>query len=167
MSGNPCKEVIVEKGRFFETEEGRIVWKMLEQALIVRERAYAPYSNYLVGVALWCKNGKIYVGCNVESADYDGTHAEEAALAAMVADGQRHPRLLVVVGGSRDVRDLPRCLPCGKCRQKLFEFSSLNNDDVQFVDFYAVDKYRLVGISKLLPRAFGPASIGIDFSKYR
>ena len=151
----------------FETEVGRLVWKLLLEAKRVRENAYAPYSNYLVGCAIFGNNNRIYSGCNVECADYDGTHAEEAALSAMVSSGERHPLMFVVVGGLRDAEDLSAAPPCGKCRQKLHEFSSLNGDEMKFIDLVDADSFRLVNISKLLPRSFGPANIGVDLAKYR
>lgn len=154
------------KNLSFDTVEGRIVWDMLCEAKLVRECAYAPYSNFLVGCAIFADN-HIYSGCNVECADYDGTHAEEAALADMVKHDVYRPRLVVVVGGLRKAVDLSAAPPCGKCRQKLYEFASLNNDEFMFVDLAGIDSYRLIDISKLLPRAFGPASIGVDLAKYR
>lgn len=156
----------MSKNLSFESVEGRIVWNMLCEAKRVRECAYAPYSNYLVGCAIFGSN-RIYSGCNVECADYDGTHAEEAALAAMVTDGVYSPRLVVVVGGLRDAENLSAAPPCGKCRQKLYEFTSYNGNELNFVDLAGADFYRLVAISKLLPRAFGPASIGVDLEKHR
>lgn len=150
----------------FATAQGHLVWKLICEAKRVRENAYAPYSNYLVGCAIFAVN-RIYSGCNVECADYDGTHAEEAALSAMVADGVLIPCLIVVVGGLRDAENLSAGPPCGKCRQKLYEFTSLNGNELMFVDLVGADFYRLVSISKLLPRAFGPASIGVDLQKYR
>ena len=44
--------------------------KLLTRAQEVRERAYAPYSNYLVGAAVLAPSGKIFTGCNVENASY-------------------------------------------------------------------------------------------------
>ena len=41
---------------------------LFENARMVREQAYAPYSKFKVGAALRSANGKIYVGCNVENA---------------------------------------------------------------------------------------------------
>jgi len=63
--------------------------ELIRAALQVRLQAYAPYSRYQVGAAILTERLKIYSGCNVEAADYDGTHAEESALAAMVAAGER------------------------------------------------------------------------------
>lgn len=156
----------MSKNCSFESAEGGLVWKLICEAKRVRANAYAPYSYYLVGCAIFAVN-RVYTGCNVECADYDGTHAEEAALAAMVADRVYLPRLVVVVGGLRGAENLSVAPPCGKCRQKLYEFASLNGDELMFVDLVGADFYRLVPISRLLPRAFGPADIGIDLAKYR
>ncbi|MBI2099134.1 cytidine deaminase [Candidatus Uhrbacteria bacterium] len=156
----------MSRNRSFDTVEGKIVWRMLLAANEVRLNAYAPYSDYLVGCAIFAVNG-IFVGCNVECADYDGTHAEEAALAAMVADGVYSPGYIIVVGGLRSAENLSATPPCGKCRQKLFEFASLNNDEVMLVDLVGANSYRLIPISKLLPRAFGPADVKVDLTRYR
>ncbi len=157
----------MSRNRSFDTVEGRDVWRLVEAAHHVRERAYAPYSNYLVGCAILDGANAVFTGCNVECVDYDGTHAEEAALASMVANGRRYPLMFVVIGGLRDAKDLQAAPPCGKCRQKLFEFASLNQDEIMFVDLVGRDSYRLVPISKLLPRAFGPVSVGMDLQKHR
>lgn len=151
----------------FETAAGRPVFELLCNAIAARANAYAPYSNYLVGCAIVTATNKVFTGCNVECVDYDGTHAEEAALAAMVVAGERNPRLLVVVGGLGDTERMSSAPPCGKCRQKIYEFASLNGTEVALVELVDDDGYRLSQISELLPRAFGPASIGIDLSKYR
>jgi len=156
----------MSKNLSFKTAEGRLVWRLVCEAIRVRENAYAPYSNYLVGCAIFAVN-KTYSGCNVECVDYDGTHAEEAALAAMVSDGVYIPSIVVVVGGLRGADNLSAAPPCGKCRQKLFEFASLNGTELMLVEPMRSGGYRLVSISKLLPRAFGPADIGIDLQKHR
>ena len=41
--------------------------EQIKKALIVRDMAYAPYSNYLVGACLKTKSGKLYTGCNIEN----------------------------------------------------------------------------------------------------
>lgn len=92
-----------------------------EAALGVRERAHAPYSGYRVGVALVDDQGNTWVGCNVENASYpEGSCAETAAIAAMVAGGGRRIRELSVVGGHAEPEP---CTPCGGCRQRISEFA--------------------------------------------
>ena len=91
-----------------------------DEALSVREKAYAPYSNFKVGAAIRAASGTVYAGCNVENVAYpEGTCAEAGAIAAMVAAGQtRIAEVYVVADSPKPVS------PCGGCRQKLAEFGA-------------------------------------------
>ena len=58
--------------------------KLVDEAIRIRPRAYAVYSNYLVGAAVADADGGIHVGANMEGADYTLTvHAEQHAMNAM------------------------------------------------------------------------------------
>lgn len=120
---------------------------LLTAATDVRERAYAPYSNFKVGAALRGKTGEVFVGCNVENAAYpEGTCAEAGAIAAMVAAGEtRITEVLVIADSPRPVS------PCGGCRQKLAEFA-----DPEVVVTMATTKgaVQTTSIAALLPGAF-------------
>ncbi|MCI5109551.1 MAG: cytidine deaminase [Marivita sp.] len=94
--------------------------ELKDAARAVREKAYAPYSNFKVGAALRSEDGTIHVGCNVENVAYpEGTCAEAGAIAAMIASGASRIVEAYVVADSPD--PVP---PCGGCRQKLSEFAA-------------------------------------------
>ena len=84
------------------------------------QHAWAPYSNFHVGAAIEAADGKVYVGCNVESASYGLTIcAERMALGAAVVGGGGARKLKrIVVATAVD----PPAAPCGACRQLLAEF---------------------------------------------
>ena len=92
--------------------------RLVKEALKAKGRAYAPYSNYLVGSALIDENGSIFSGCNVENASYPaGLCAERTAIVKMVSEGGRKIKLLVVAASSEEP-----VFPCGMCLQVIQEF---------------------------------------------
>lgn len=96
-----------------------IDWQALEAAAKdAMDRAYAPYSKFPVGAAALTDDGRIISGCNVENASYGLTLCAECTLV-----GQLH-----MGGGGRLVAfycvdgDGSILMPCGRCRQLLYEF---------------------------------------------
>lgn len=91
---------------------------LLAAAGAVRERAYAPFSDYPVGAAIRTDDGRVFTGCNVENRSFGlSLCAERAAVAAAVAAGARRFAALAVVTASN-----PPAAPCGLCRETLAEF---------------------------------------------
>jgi len=113
------------------------------------ERAYAPYSNFRVGVALRAPDGSVHVGANVENAAYPlGNCAEASAIGALIAAGRRQIAEAAVIGDGEEP-----CVPCGGCRQRLRELMPLDATVHLLADGGARTKMTL---EELLPRSFGP-----------
>jgi len=88
--------------------------ELYERAVAISERAYAPYSKYLVGAAVQTRDGRVFEGVNVENAAYPlGVCAEKSALVQAVSEGYR-PGDIAAIGITAS--------PCGGCRQWLYEF---------------------------------------------
>jgi|SRR5687768_17461795 len=120
--------------------------ELIEAARRVRERAYAPYSNFKVGAAVRTKSGKIYTGCNVESASYGLTVcAERVAVWKAVSEGEKEFTDIAVVADTEELTP-----PCGVCRQIIWEFGG--DIPITFANLHG--KTETVKISELLPRAF-------------
>lgn len=128
---------------------------LMRLAEAARERAYAPYSDFLVGAALLGKSGKVYLGCNVENAGYSATNcAERTAFFKAISDGEREFQAIAIVGGKRGEK-AGFCAPCGICRQVMAEFC-----DGDFpVVLGTAEKYEIHKLSSLLPMAFTPDSL--------
>ncbi|QFU81138.1 cytidine deaminase [Natronorubrum aibiense] len=99
---------------------------LIDAARDVQLTAHVPYSEYAVGAALETESGEIFVGCNIENANYSNSlHAEEVAIAEAVKNGHREFARIAVSSGRRD-----GVTPCGMCRQTLAEFC---DDDLRVV----------------------------------
>lgn len=127
---------------------------LIEEALVARRAAYAPYSRFRVGAAVLCRDGRVFHGCNVENAAYGLCNcAERTALFSAVAAG-RAPgdfTALAVVGPSEEPIS-----PCGACRQVMLE---LGGADMLVIRADLAGRSRVDSVGDLLPDAFSGACL--------
>jgi cytidine deaminase len=120
--------------------------QLIETATAARLQSLAPFSNFLVGAALQTKAGKVYTGCNIESASYGLTVcAERVAIWKALSEGERDFTNLVVVADTEALTP-----PCGTCRQIIWEFAK----NAKIVLANLRGQREEVSINDLLPRAF-------------
>ena len=126
--------------------------ELIRMALAARERAYAPYSDFMVGAALRAEDGRIFTGCNVENAAFTPTScAERTALFKAVAEGVTRFTDIAVVGARRGEVNKQITSPCGVCRQVMAEFCSR---DFQVLMLGCEGIQRTASLGELLPYAF-------------
>jgi cytidine deaminase len=125
--------------------DDRVDWSALRtQATEAMRHAYAPYSRFPVGAAGVVEDGRVVVGCNVENASYGvGLCAECGMVSALHLTGGGRLVAVVCVG-----EDGGLLLPCGRCRQLLWE----QGGPVCLV----LTPQGVLTVGDLLPQAFGP-----------
>lgn len=134
--------------------------ELVNIALEARKMAYTPYSHHKVGAALLTKAGKVYRGCNIESASYTPTNcAERTAFFKAVSEGERDFEAIAIVGGFEDSDKLGLCAPCGVCRQVMMEFCNPKTFEIILMD--ENQKLHTYTLEEILPLGFGPVNMGI------
>ena len=130
-----------------------INWGALREAAnAAMQKAYVPYSKFAVGAAALTDDGRIISGCNVENASYGLTLCAECSLVselAMSAEAGAAPSKLVAftcVDGHGNI-----LMPCGRCRQLLFEHSASGMILETVSGFKTIDE--------VIPDAFGPRDL--------
>jgi cytidine deaminase len=119
---------------------------LIDAALRARLQSVAPFSKFLVGAAVQTENGKVYTGCNIESASYGLTVcAERVAIWKALSEGERHFAALAVVADTEVLTP-----PCGTCRQIIWEFA--RGAKIVFANLNGQSE--TFQIADLLPRAF-------------
>ena len=131
--------------------------EMLEIAIEMRKKSYAPYSNFCVGACLECTDGKYITGCNIENSSYGATNcAERTAFFKAVSDGITHFSRIAIAGGQRNGA-LQICPPCGICLQVMMEFC--DPEEFQIILATDVEHYDIYTLKELLPLGFGPGNL--------
>jgi len=131
-----------------------INWDELKSAAIAAmKNAYAPYSHFPVGAAALVDDGRVVAGCNVENASYGiGLCAECGLVSNLSMTGGGKLVAFYCVDGAENV-----LMPCGRCRQLLFEHSAPG------MILQTVSGLRT--IEEVLPDAFGPRDLAEGFGQ--
>lgn len=120
--------------------------ELVHDAERARMQSVAPFSGFLVGAALRTEDGKVYTGCNVESASYGLTVcAERVAIWKALSEGERRFTELAVIADTETLTP-----PCGTCRQIIWEFCK--GATIVLANLHGQSE--TVSIRDLLPRAF-------------
>ena len=123
--------------------------KLIERAKEARKLSYSPYSRFPVGAALLTKDGKVYLGANIENASYPLCMcAERNAIYQSYLDGVRKDDIVAIA----IVADTPNpCSPCGACRQVISELLRM---DADIIMTNLKDETTVVKVKDILPFAF-------------
>jgi len=130
---------------------------LMQEAIKIKEMAYAPYSNFNVGAAILLDNGKVVTGNNQENAAYpSGMCAERVAI---YSAGALYPNASIVqiaisASSSKKVVDKP-VGPCGSCRQAIAEYEFKQKTPIQLI--FMGEKGNIVkteSLKDLLPLSF-------------
>ena len=130
--------------------------ELVDIAVSMKKRAYAPYSGYTVGAALLCADGSVYTGCNIENASYTPTVcAERTAIFKAVSEGKRD-FIAIAVAGGKDMSVEDAFPPCGVWRQ--FRVECCNREDFKIL-VATSEGFESYTLGELLPHGFSPKNI--------
>ncbi|PKH67552.1 cytidine deaminase [Flavobacterium sp. ALD4] len=133
------------------------IQKLMEQAVAVRKKAYAPYSKFRVGAALLLDNEQIVLGSNQENAAYpSGLCAERVAI---FQAGAIYPEAkilkMAITAASDSNKTIAPIPPCGACRQSIAEYETRQESPIEIYFMGETgDIYKSDSLKNLLPFMF-------------
>lgn len=135
---------------------------LMIKAQEIREKAYAPYSKFMVGAAILDSEGNIYLGNNQENAAYpSGLCAERTAIFAAGANFPNVKIKAICITGTSLLKETNEPIPpCGACRQSLLEYENRQKDYIPV--YFMGQKGEVIcspSIQNLLPFIFKEDSI--------
>ena len=127
--------------------------ELVKAAYEAQKYSYSPYSGFEVGAALLGKNGKIYLGCNIENAAYSPSNcAERTAFFKAISEGCQEFEAIAIVGNKKGEKG-DFCPPCGVCRQVMAEFC--DPESFRIIVGRSGEEYYSCFLKDLLPLGFG------------
>ncbi|MBF4467111.1 cytidine deaminase [Flavobacterium sp. LC2016-12] len=130
---------------------------LMNQAVEIRKKAYAPYSQFRVGAALLLDNGKIVLGSNQENAAYpSGLCAERVAIfhAGSVYPEAKILKMAITAASDTNQTKAP-IPPCGSCRQSIAEYEIKQDTPIEIYFMGEIGEvYKSASLKNLLPFMF-------------
>jgi cytidine deaminase len=144
------------------TELSKEVQELMQNAIEIRKKAYAPYSKFRVGAAILLDNGQIVLGSNQENAAYpSGLCAERVAIFHAGAIYPEAKILKIAITAASDSNPTKTPIPpCGACRQSIseYEFKQETPIEIYFMGETG-EVYKSNSINNLLPLTFDKTSL--------
>ncbi|MBF4506780.1 cytidine deaminase [Flavobacterium sp. JLP] len=133
------------------------VQQLMNEAVEIRKKAYAPYSQFRVGAALLLDNGKIILGSNQENAAYpSGLCAERVAIfhAGSVYPEAKILKMAITAASDNNQTKAP-IPPCGSCRQSIAEYEIKQDTPIEIYFMGEIGEvYKSASLKNLLPFMF-------------
>ena len=133
------------------------IQKLMKSAIEARDNAYAPYSKFKVGAAIWLDNEKVVTGSNQENASYpSGLCAERTAI---YYAGSKYPnakimKMALTASSQNQITDKP-IPPCGACRQAIAEYEFKQDQPIEIYFMGVTGKVvKSNSLANLLPLGF-------------
>jgi cytidine deaminase len=130
---------------------------LMQKAIEVRKKAYAPYSKFRVGAAILLDNEQIVVGSNQENAAYpSGLCAERVAIfhAGAIYPEAKILKILITAASDNNITTIP-VPPCGACRQSIAEYEIKQNTPIKIYYMGETGEiYQSESLKNLLPFMF-------------
>ncbi|MBW8243504.1 cytidine deaminase [Muricauda oceani] len=137
--------------------------KLLHEASMARQNAYAPYSKFRVGAAVLLENGEVIIGSNQENASYPaGLCAERVAIfhAGAKYPGVAVKTIAICASSSKDGTVSPAA-PCGNCRQSIIEYEQKQRLPISLLLSSETGPiYKCNSMADILPLAFNSSFLG-------
>jgi cytidine deaminase len=134
--------------------------ELVQSALSATFDAYAPYSKFHVGAAVWLENGVIVTGNNQENAAYpSGLCAERVAL---FYAGAKYPGVAVraiAIAARTEDKQVDMITPCGACRQVLLETENRYGHPMKVLLCGSTQVYIISSAASLLPLSFSGSDL--------
>jgi cytidine deaminase len=133
------------------------IQNLMQEAVTIRQKAYAPYSNFKVGTALLLDNGKIILGSNQENAAFpSGLCAERVAIfqAGAIYPETKILKMAISAASENSTTSAP-IPPCGSCRQSIAEYEIKQNTPIEIYFMGEIGTiYKSDSLKNLLPLLF-------------